>query len=206
MAEPAESLQAAKRKLRWEMLSRLRAEGPRLRPTASGQIAGHVAALPAFQRAGTVHIFLSLPEEVDTAPLLKRCLEAGKSILVPVLLDDGTMGAAPWSPGTHLVAGKLGTRQPDARTALPPDEVRPDIVIVPGLAFDRKGGRLGRGKAYYDRALTEIRGAAARAGRPPPPAVAIGFGLQLVSEVPMQPRDVRVDAVITETEQALIAL
>ncbi len=93
-------------------------------------------------------------------------------------------------PETELVAGVWGIREPDPARCAPMATDEPDLVLVPGVAFDIRGGRIGYGAAYYDRLL----------GRCPPgtPLVAAAFEVQIVDAVPMEPHDRRVDRIVTE--------
>jgi 5-formyltetrahydrofolate cyclo-ligase len=94
-----------------------------------------------------------------------------------------------WSPGDPLLAGPFEVMEPSPDSPI----VRPRILLVPLLAFDRRGGRLGYGAGYYDLALRELR-----AQRPSPLAIGVAFAAQEVDEVPTGPRDEPLDAVVTE--------
>ena len=92
-----------------------------------------------------------------------------------------------WSPGAPLKRGKFGLRQPGNEQA----ELTPDIVLVPLLAFDRRGGRLGYGAGYYDAALRGMR------QRGPVAAIGIAFDEQEFPEVPQEPQDESLDTILT---------
>jgi 5-formyltetrahydrofolate cyclo-ligase len=208
--DPVHAVHPEKRALRREMLARLRALPPEIRALASAAIHARLFALDAFQRARGVHCFLSLPEEVDTAPVLERCRETGKAVFVPFQIPDaGRLGVARWSPRIALTEGPFGVREPAPPAQDEAEWTEIDLVIVPGVAFDRAGGRLGRGRGYYDgflAALAERKGWALA----PPAArnqglrwVALVFGVQIVSRVPSDSWDVPMDAILTENEEIL---
>ncbi|MCP4905085.1 MAG: 5-formyltetrahydrofolate cyclo-ligase [bacterium] len=152
----------------------------------------------AWIEASEVAVFASLSGEVDTQPLIRSATEEGKTILFPRVIGKGMLEFAAVEEGEFLVPGRLGIGEPDSRrTARPLSGAT--LALVPGLAFDRRGGRLGRGAGYYDRAL-----ASARAGREQPLCLGIAFALQVVESVPMTPLDARLDGLVTEEEFILI--
>jgi 5-formyltetrahydrofolate cyclo-ligase len=168
----------------------------RMRATRAGLPAGERAAaaaaveatlfrLPELAGAGTVLAFASFGSEIPTAAILDRLARGGKRVVVPFLVE-GAMEAAP--AGGPTVVTSYGAQEPADRTAVDPSTI--DAVLVPGLAFDRSGGRIGYGGAYFDRYLRRIP--------PSSPRIAVGFGGQLVDRVPMAEWDERVDLVVTE--------
>lgn len=145
-----------------------------------------------WRSAWSVGLFVSRADEVDTSPLLSCALEYGKEVLLPRITAAGSLEFASVGDLDRLPVGRLGIPEP------PPDRpaVRLDVhslVLVPGLAFDRDGGRLGRGGGYYDRALAIDRRAARAAV-----LIGVGFSFQLVERVPMNALDVRMDGVVTD--------
>jgi 5-formyltetrahydrofolate cyclo-ligase len=158
------------------------------REAASRAIAARVAALPAFGAAATVASYPPIGAEVDTAPLVLALRKAGKRVAWPrMLAGEARLGFAVCAP-EDLVPGPRGTREPPADA----EEVRLeslDLILVPGLAFDAAGRRLGRGGGYYDSAL-RVRGRALRVG--------LAFDCQIAAEIPVEPHDARVDLVATE--------
>ena len=150
----------------------------------------------AWLEASEVAVFASLGGEVDTGPLIRSAAKAGKIVLLPRTLGVGQLEFAAIDESEALVPGPFGIREPLASCPVRPLSGA-DLMLVPGLAFDRHGGRLGRGAGYYDRAL-------AGAGRARPLCLGIGFALQLVERVPMTPLDARMDGVVTEEEFFLL--
>lgn len=178
---------AAKRELR-ERMRALRAaipEGDRARMARA--IEGRLLALPEVSAAGTVLLFYSFGSEVPTRDVVRRILARGTRLLLPYL-EEGGMEAAEVRPGDPLEPSGYGPKEPVRRVPVDPSEV--DVVVTPGLAFDRAGRRLGYGGGAYDRYLRRLGPAALRVG--------IGFAAQLVDRVPGDERDERVHMVITE--------
>jgi 5-formyltetrahydrofolate cyclo-ligase len=130
--------------------------------------------------------FWPMGAEIDIRPLLTALHARGHTIVLPVTPRRGLpLSFLTWQPGDTMVAERFGTMRPtgDART--------PDLLLVPLLAFDRNGGRLGYGAGYYDRTLSLLS---------PRFALGCAFAAQEVRGVPMGPHDVRLDAVATEQE------
>jgi 5-formyltetrahydrofolate cyclo-ligase len=135
--------------------------------------------------------FMPLKSEINPLPLLQKLAEAGARLALPAIAGRGKpliMGA--WEFGAPLDRGQWGIREPK------PDapEVEPDILLVPLLAFDRAGYRLGYGAGYYDMTIQRLR------ALKPVTAVGIAFAAQEVPKIPTTPRDERLDLVLTERE------
>jgi 5-formyltetrahydrofolate cyclo-ligase len=143
--------------------------------------------LQEMRSAGTVLLFYSFGTEVATGGMAARVLGAGKRLLLPFLEEEGDMEAAEVLPGEVLEPSEYGPREPGRRIAVDPEEV--DVVVAPGVAFDREGNRLGYGGGYYDRYLARMGHRALRVG--------VAFSLQLVERIPAEPGDERVDIVVT---------
>jgi 5-formyltetrahydrofolate cyclo-ligase len=172
---------------------------------ASHKIAALLFDLPEFQAARGVHCFLSVPGELDTAPIFAACAAAGKATYVPVQLKaERRLACVAWQPGDPLVEGPYGIREPLPGHRPPVDVAAIDLVLAPGAAFDRGGNRLGYGMAYYDsflKSLADLHGNAGWAAPnwiAQPNVIALAFAVQLVPEVPVDPWDIRLPAVLTE--------
>lgn len=152
----------------------------------SAEILAGLERHPAFQAAHTVLLYHSLPDEVDTHAFIRKWI-ASKRILLPVVKGDELELRAYTGPET-LTAGSYGILEPTG----PLFTRYPDIAlaVVPGVAFDRLGNRLGRGKGYYDRLLPRLTDAY---------KIGICFPYQLVDEVPAEEFDIRMDEVLTAT-------
>ena len=133
-----------------------------------------------------------LRDELDPRPLMERLADAGCALALPVVVARGeALAFRTWTPGAALVPGVFGTSVPPATAPL----VRPEVLLVPLLAFDAAGYRLGYGGGYYDRTLRALR-------RGPGPALAVGMAYadQEVASVPHGARDERLDGVVTEAQ------
>ena len=144
-------------------------------------------ALPEMRDAGSVLLFYSFGSEVETAPLATRLHADGKRLLLPYL-DPSGMEAAEVMPDDRLEPSGYGPKEPGRRVAVDPASV--DVVVTPGLAFDRRGHRLGYGGGHYDRYLRRMSHGALRVG--------IGFSEQVVDRIPEEPTDEPVDVVVTD--------
>ena len=187
-----ETITQQKRRLRAEMRQRISQLDEKARQAKSGVIAERVLSLPEFRCARTVMLFAGMADEVDTAPLIKGALAAGKRVGLPRCLPERRqMEVVEVSdPGRDLAAGAYGILEPVGRTLIAPEEL--DLIVVPGRAFDRCGNRLGRGAAYYDRFLVGSAAGAARLG--------ICFHCQLLDAIPHLKTDIPVHIIVTEHE------
>jgi 5-formyltetrahydrofolate cyclo-ligase len=143
------------------------------------------AVLPGVVVSG----YSPLGSEISPLPLLRRFADAGAALALPVVAGRGqplTMRA--WSFGAPLRSGVWGIREPPPEAA----EVLPDVLIVPLLAFDRSGHRIGYGAGYYDMTIARLRGIK------PVIAAGIAYAAQEIPAVPATPRDARLDLVLTE--------
>jgi 5-formyltetrahydrofolate cyclo-ligase len=135
--------------------------------------------------------FMPLKSEINPLPLLQKLAEAGARLALPAIAGRGRpLIMRAWEFGALLDRGQWGIREPkpDAQ------EVEPDILLVPLLAFDRAGYRLGYGAGYYDMTIHRLR------ALKPVTAVGIAFAGQEVPKIPTTPRDERLDLVLTERE------
>ena len=177
-------------RLRREALVRREALSADERAAAAQAIAARPFPI-AVPDGAIVSGFMPLKSEINPLPLLRKLADAGARLALPVVAGKGqplTMRA--YAFGDTLASGVWGIREPKPEAA----EVFPDILLVPLLAFDRRGHRLGYGAGYYDMTITALR------ARKPVTAVGIAFAQQEISEVPTTPRDARLDLVLTENE------
>ena len=147
-------------------------------------------AWSAYQNAVTILFYVSMLDEFPTEDLIRHALGANKRVCVPLFgLEQGRMDAARIMSLAELQTGKYGVRMPDASGAkrVAADEI--NLIVVPGLCFDRQGSRLGFGAGYYDRYLPTA-----------PRAVRLGlaWSFQLVEKVPTTEFDVAMDFLLTE--------
>ncbi len=149
-----------------------------------------VIETPEYQRADVLMIYLSTPREVDTTSLALRAWSDGKRVLAPqVAWEQRRMQPMEIRSLTSDVReGAMGIREPNAGMPTPVADI--DLLIVPGLAFDGRGNRLGRGRGFYDRFLAhrDFRGV----------ACGLAFEMQVVEAVPTEPLDKPVALLVTE--------
>ncbi|MGN0282320.1 MAG: 5-formyltetrahydrofolate cyclo-ligase [Prevotella sp.] len=147
-------------------------------------IMARLKAEPHFAQAKTVMLYAALPDEVDTTTLLKNT--EGKTIILPKVTGDTTMETRLFRRWEDLSEGKFNILEPNG--PLFTDYEAIDVVVVPGMAFDRDGNRLGRGKGYYDRFLTELPDHIYKIG--------VCFDFQKFDHIPADDNDVAMDIVV----------
>ena len=189
MAEP-DPIASRKADIRGDAVARRDALPAAERAAAAATIAARPLPVPVAPGA-IVSGFSPLKSEINPVPLLRAFANAGARLALPVVAGKGkplTMRA--WAFGEPLVSGVWGIREP------PPSapEVFPDILIVPLLAFDRTGHRIGYGAGYYDMTIARLR------GMKPIVAMGIAFAMQEIAQIPATPRDAALDLVLTERE------
>lgn len=190
MSEPtSHRLKRAKRALRSQVLAARDALPAADRAARSEAIAARFLTMPEQDGAATVMIFWSFGSEVDTAPLREGLSRRGRSLALPRIEGSEVVPVA-YRPGDAVRATSFGGFEPAAGPVL--DASALDLVVVPGVAFDRLGRRVGYGGGFYDRLLPRLP---ART-----PSIALAFELQVVPEVPAGRADRRVDVVVTERE------
>lgn len=177
---------AAKAALRDEIKAARAAMPAALREEASRLIQARLQALPVFQTAESIFLFISYDSEVDTHPLIDALLEAGRRLAVPRIVDKTTMLSVSLQGWDDLQPGQLGILAPVGST---PNEGPFDIVITPGVAFTEAGARLGYGRGYYDRWFQTHQSGC---------KVALAFESQIVAQLPTDEYDVPVDLIVTE--------
>jgi 5-formyltetrahydrofolate cyclo-ligase len=150
-----------------------------------------LSSTPEFENARVVMLFLSTPHELDTAPLALKCWQAGKTVVVPkVSWDQRRMlpvEIAGLADAAFMTTGP-GIREPINGMPVPLDLI--DLVIVPGLGFTEQGYRIGRGMGFYDRFLAQGDFLGLSCG--------LGFGEQIVGELPLLDHDVALDMLVTD--------
>ena len=182
MAAPhcSSPLKAAKRAARAEALDRRAGCNPALGARLAEYILRDRPPPPGAVVAG----FWPMHGEIDIRPLLIALVERGHRVVLPVTPGRGEiLTFRRWQSGARLVAGRFGTQHPDG------EEMRPDFLLVPLLAFDRAGRRLGYGGGFYDRTLAALAGAT---------AIGCAFAAQEIDAVPAGPGDAWLDGVATE--------
>ena len=199
LSECDNRIREAKAACRKEVREKLRATSDEYRREASAAIALNVLTVREMKAAKTVMAYCSVGAEPATLALISKLMEAGKTVCLPVCTDLGEDGRRTGSQDAmearaitgfdDLAHGAYGIPEPKACTALvPPEEI--DLVILPCVSCDRSCRRLGHGAGYYDRYLRLVR--------PDCVKLALCYEAVISDEIPAEPHDVPVDAVISE--------
>jgi 5-formyltetrahydrofolate cyclo-ligase len=184
----ATSLKTEKRALRAEVVARRAAMSAEARRIASERACDHLARL-LLPSPGVVTAFMSLEGEIDIGPAIAAVHRAGVPLALPVVTGKGQkLTFRHFAPGDPLAAGTWNIPEPLPEAP----EAVPDVIVVPLVAFDGNGGRLGYGAGFYDRTLAFWR------ARKPVRAVAFAFACQAVEAVPREAHDEPLDAIVTE--------
>jgi 5-formyltetrahydrofolate cyclo-ligase len=188
-AVPADACDA-KRALRRHALSARDGLTDAERTRLSAAVCARAAALPAIVAAHTLFVFASFRSEVDTAPLIDWALAQGRRLCLPRVLGPRTMAAFRIADReADLVPGAWGIPEPrEGLPEVPPSEI--DAIVVPGAVFDASCNRCGYGGGFYDTYLPRTR--------PGTPRIALAFEVQVVDDLPCEPHDLAVDAIVTE--------
>jgi 5-formyltetrahydrofolate cyclo-ligase len=185
-----DNLSDKKAALRREAVARRDALPAEARQEAAEAIAARKFPLAVGPHA-IVSGFMPLKSEISPLPLMKKLAASGARLALPVIAGRGKpLIMRSWNFADELGRGQWNIREPKPEAA----EVEPDILLVPLLAFDRTGHRIGYGAGYYDMTITGLR------ARKPIVTLGLGFAAQEVPAVPATPRDARLDFVLTELE------
>ncbi len=184
------SLSKAKADLGEQMRARLKQLSAATRAEAAAPLGARLREQPVWVAARSVLLFAPRPDEPDIWPLLAEALAARKLVALPAFVPGDHCYTARQivDPGLDLITGKFGIREP--LPACPEVALNLlDLILVPGVAFDTRGGRLGRGKGFYDRLLADARGT----------KCGVAFDEQIVDAVPVGPLDIRLNCILTPT-------
>lgn len=141
--------------------------------------------VPQFSAAKTVLMYYSLDDEVYTHDAIDTLLNSGKTVLLPAVIGDGLMELHSYTGHDSLRQGALGIMEPVGDTFTDFKDI--EAVAVPGMAFDKEGNRLGRGKGYYDRLLPKLTSAT---------LIGVAFQFQKFNSIPAEPHDIKMDMVL----------
>lgn len=182
-----DELKAAKRRVRLEVLRRRDSVDAIDRDLAAAEVSSAVRSILAGASAGTVLVFWAFGSELPTGGLIDELVAEGRTVCLP-RIASGELEARTYRPGDPVIEVSFGAREPAEGRLVEPEEL--DAVLVPAVAFDDLGYRIGYGGGYYDRFLVRVR----------PDALRIGIGMvaQRVSRVPRGNLDLPVDLVVTE--------
>lgn len=155
-----------------------------MRAAASLRLADHAGTVLALGTIGCVAGYMPFGTEIDPWPLMRALQSAGVALTIP-LIAGGEVSFRAYDSAQALVPGMFGIHEPHPAST----PVQPDLVLVPLLAFDRAGNRLGYGKGYYDRALRQLPAAI---------TVGVGFAVQEVAAVPVGAHDTPLHFILTD--------
>jgi 5-formyltetrahydrofolate cyclo-ligase len=181
-----DDLRQVKARLRNTILALLKTKKEEELSEKSRSVKGALFRNQLFKQAKTVMFYVSLGNEVNTSEMIKEALRLGKRVVVPVCSGNRTIEPCEISHECGMRRGPYGILEPAQKQPVPLDEI--DLVVVPGLAFDENGRRLGRGKGYYDRFLSLLP----RDCR----SIGVAFDFQILPSVPVADHDVNVHTVI----------
>jgi len=179
-----------KKALRRQINEKKRALSSQQLEQASERLTAALVKTECWQAAQSIYIYLSYNNEVRTDALVRLALEQGKTVAVPLVEGAGEMSFRVIKSLDEVKEGYMGIREPDASAPLARDTHA--LVILPGLAFDRSGGRMGYGGGYYDRFLEK---------EPEHPTAALCFDFQMVEKVPAEEHDIPAGLVISATTE-----
>ncbi|MEJ8548226.1 5-formyltetrahydrofolate cyclo-ligase [Brevibacillus borstelensis] len=181
-----------KKELRRQILAQRAAVSPEERGERSGRMCRLLLSFDRLRGCRTVMAYYPFREELDIVPFLEKALERGQEIWLPLTLPaERRIVPYVYTGPAMLKRGTYGILEPDPAQAA---EGRPDsleAVLVPGVAFDRRGGRMGYGAGYYDRFLSSLSRR--------PLLIGCAFDLQVQQAVPMEPHDISLDFLATES-------
>lgn len=176
---------AQKEELRKSLLLRRKELSPEVRKRKDKAILNLLSSLPEFRDAKRVLLYCSVKGEPDLSPLMHTLISKGREAVLPKVRGSELELLSVDSPGS-LVRGRFNIPEPISGKRVDPSQL--DLVIVPGVAFDRRGFRIGFGKGYYDRLLKKVKA----------PKVGVAYSFQVLNEVPRDTWDEPVDIIVTE--------
>ena len=186
----AAELKRAKKQVRRAVRAARDAIAPEERERLSARIVDRFLSLPEVGSASALMVYWSFGSEVDTSALIARLRDRGVTTALPRIHGD-ELEVRTYTPGDPVSFAPFGAAEPTGGTALDPLDL--DVVLTPGVAFDRTGARIGYGGGFYDRFLGRARPDVLRAS--------VAFAMQVVDEpVPTGSFDLTVDVIVTEND------
>lgn len=189
-AHPGMNISESKNELRQQIRTRIKTLTPEQRVTASTQARALLEQQMVWKNAKLIFFYAPMAEEIDIWPLLTDALAAGKAVALPRFdsLTQRYVACQIRDVAKDLNHGQFGIREPGGHCiAVPPNRL--DLILVPGVAFDAHGRRLGRGKGFYDQMLASVRGT----------TCGVAFDEQIVEAIPVEPHDVHLNCILTPT-------
>ena len=188
-ALPDRDIESEKRRLRQQMQQRRQALPHAVIANASQSVARHFADHPILAFAPGFAGYMAMRNEVDVEPVFAMMARYNKRTALPCIRPERNLIFREWSPGEPLVKSPLGHREPLATNPA----VIPPLVLVPLLAFDATGARLGYGGGYYDRTMQAMRAFA-----DPPLFIGVAYSIQELNRLPAEAHDAALDGILTE--------
>ncbi len=187
---------ATKQELRDQMRARLAALTAADVRVKSAAIWERLSVLSEFADATRLLVYVSKDTEVDTHGLIQQLLALGRQVCVPWfdVRNQKYVASELHDFSSDLATGRFGILEPGAEAVRPAACHQIEAALVPGLAFDETGNRLGHGMGYFDSILQGVRGA----------KIALAYDFQILSRVPAEAHDARVDFIVTETQRIRI--
>ena len=174
-----------KKLLRKEIRRRVQKYSPSILVDMSQPVIKRMMDREDVVNSEVVLMYYSLPDEVYSHEAIQTLASMGKNVLLPVVVDGENLELREFDAYDSMKQGAFNIMEPVGRRFLNYDEI--DVAVIPGLAFDRKGGRLGRGKGYYDRLLSKL---------PDCRKLGMCFDFQMVDAVPAEAHDIKMDDII----------
>lgn len=184
MPEP----KSRKAHMREELRRRRRDLNASTQLTAARAVTDHIIQLPDWPAARRIALYLSNDGEIDTVPLIDLCRHTDKQVFLPVIEGRDRLTFAEWVDGAELLENRFGIPEPEPG-AQRCNASELDIIIVPLVAWDKAGGRLGMGGGFYDRALRDVKDTV---------LLGLAHALQEVPRIPCDDWDVPLDFVVTD--------
>ena len=188
----ADSAALDKKRLRRQLRQRRRALSLFQQNRAAERLAVQILRRPEFVSANTIAVYVAADGEIDSVPLIAAAWRSGKRVYLPVLRAGNRLRFAEYKPGAGLRRNRLGIPEPAIKHFR--DPTRLDLVLMPLVAFDRRGGRLGMGGGFYDRTFAFLLAAAKRR----PALVGLAHAFQETEALPVEAWDVPMTAVVTD--------
>ena len=192
-------MEEKKRKIRQEFLKKRNNLSRDEIKSKSEKIEKELFSLPEFQRAKTVMFYVSFRSEVETEKMTRNALKLKKKIVIPVVHGEKIVVSEIKNLKKELTKGSFGIKEPKKEFRRRVNQKEIDLVVVPGVVFGKRGGRLGYGRGYYDRFLRSksIRSRMSRSRQCA--LIGLAFDLQIARKIPLVKGDMKVDKIVTES-------
>jgi 5-formyltetrahydrofolate cyclo-ligase len=188
--QPPDHLKSpSKAQLRKQMRQQRQALAPPAQLSAASAASHRISQLPGWSEATRIALYIANDGEMDASSLEALCREDGKQLFLPVIEENSELVFGAWPSDITLVANRFGIPEPGADVERCSASAM-DVVVLPLVAWDLRGGRLGMGGGFYDRTFAGVNG---------PLLVGLAHSLQQVSFVPQDPWDISMNFVVTDT-------